>query len=58
MWAVRPAAILKKYAGLLDTFTANTGGFIDVDKLAKAMLKIALDGYADRIVEADALVKI
>jgi hypothetical protein len=31
---------------------------IDVDRLAAAMAKIALDGYKDRIVAAPALLKV
>ncbi|KAI4859145.1 hypothetical protein F4820DRAFT_440684 [Hypoxylon rubiginosum] len=58
VWAVRPGGIVKKHASLMNTLTANTIGVIDVDHLAKAMLKIVLDGHADRIVETNALLKI
>ncbi|KAI0131429.1 hypothetical protein F4814DRAFT_405987 [Daldinia grandis] len=58
VWAVRPGGIVKKYAGLINTLTANTSGFIAVDHLARAMLKIALNGHANRIVEANELLKI
>ncbi|KAI2615059.1 hypothetical protein GGR54DRAFT_307215 [Hypoxylon sp. NC1633] len=57
VWAVRPGGIVKKHAGLMNALTAYTSGFITVDHLAKATLKIVLDGHADRILEADALLK-
>lgn len=49
---------MKKHAGLMNALTVNTSGFIEVDHLAKAMLKIALEGHADRILEANVLLKI
>ncbi|KAI1403325.1 hypothetical protein F4819DRAFT_231387 [Hypoxylon fuscum] len=58
VWAVRPGGIVKKHAGLMNALTVNTSGFIEVDHLAKAMLKIALEGHADRILEANVLLKI
>ncbi|KAI1780316.1 hypothetical protein F4818DRAFT_395339 [Hypoxylon cercidicola] len=58
VWAVRPGGIVKKHAGLMNLLTANSGGLIDVDHLAKAMLKIVLVGHADRIIESSALLKI
>ncbi|KAI0182102.1 hypothetical protein GGR52DRAFT_67504 [Hypoxylon sp. FL1284] len=58
VWAVRPGGIIKKYANLMNLLTVNTVGIIEVDNLAKAMLKITLDGHADRIIESSALLKI
>ncbi|KAF3071064.1 hypothetical protein GL218_00887 [Daldinia childiae] len=58
VWAVRPGGIVKKYAGVINALTANTSGFIAVDHLARAMLKIALNGHANRIIEANELLKI
>lgn len=49
---------MKKYAGLINALTANTSGFIAVDHLARAMLKIVLNGHANRIIEANELLKI
>ncbi|KAI6088769.1 hypothetical protein F4821DRAFT_232923 [Hypoxylon rubiginosum] len=58
VWAVRPGGIVKKHANIMNLLTANTSGIIEVDHLAKAMLKIVLDGHTDRIVESGALLKI
>ncbi|KAI0376393.1 hypothetical protein F5Y04DRAFT_266448 [Hypomontagnella monticulosa] len=52
VWAVRPSAITKKHAPLI-----NSIGLISVDRLAKAMLKIVTEGYHNRIIELDELVK-
>lgn len=49
---------MKKHAGLMNLLTANTSGFIGVDQLAKAMLKIVVNGYKDRIIETNELLKI
>ncbi|KAL7624584.1 hypothetical protein AAE478_006151 [Parahypoxylon ruwenzoriense] len=58
VWAVRPGGIVKNHAGLMNLLTISSSGFIAVDHLAKAMLKVALDGYEKRIIESDALVKL
>ncbi|OTA65357.1 hypothetical protein K449DRAFT_463472 [Hypoxylon sp. EC38] len=58
VWAVRPGGILKKHAGIINLLTANTSGFIGVDQLAKAMLKIVVNGYKDRIIETNELLRI
>ncbi|KAI1381201.1 hypothetical protein F4677DRAFT_119348 [Hypoxylon crocopeplum] len=58
VWAVRPGGIVKRHAGLMNALTVNTSGFITLDHLAKAVVKVVLDGHADRIIEADALLKL
>lgn len=57
-WSVRPGAIMRKHAGLMNLLTANTSGFIGLDHLAKAMLTIIVNGYKDRIIETEELLKI
>ncbi|KAI1204537.1 uncharacterized protein F4807DRAFT_329010 [Annulohypoxylon truncatum] len=57
-WSVRPGAIMKRHAGLVNILTANTSGFIGVDHLAKAMLTIVINGHKDRIIEAEELLKL
>ncbi|KAI1471521.1 uncharacterized protein F4812DRAFT_414377 [Daldinia caldariorum] len=58
VWAMRPGGIVRKYAGLINALTAYTSGFIAVDQLAKAMLKIVVNGHANRIIESNELLKI
>ncbi|KAI1417905.1 hypothetical protein F5Y13DRAFT_150023 [Hypoxylon sp. FL1857] len=58
VWAVRPSGILKKHAGLINLLTANALCFIEVDRLARAMLRIVVNGHKDRIIEARELLKI
>ncbi|KAI1098036.1 hypothetical protein F4804DRAFT_325857 [Jackrogersella minutella] len=58
VWAVRPGGIVKRGAGLANLLTAHSTGFIEVDRLAKAMLKIVVDGHKDRIIEANELLKV
>ncbi|KAI1454148.1 hypothetical protein F4805DRAFT_440877 [Annulohypoxylon moriforme] len=57
-WSVRPGAIMRKHAGLMNLLTVNTAGFIGLDHLAKAMLTIVINGHKDRILEADELLKL
>ncbi|KAI0008414.1 hypothetical protein F4779DRAFT_450959 [Xylariaceae sp. FL0662B] len=57
IWAVRPGGIVKSGARPLNILTAYTTGCIDVDHLAKDMIRIAHDGHQDRIIESDALLK-
>ncbi|KAI1382819.1 uncharacterized protein F4822DRAFT_422694 [Hypoxylon trugodes] len=58
VWAVRPSVITKKYPTLVNGLMVHTMGSIPVDHLAKAMLKIAFEGYKDHIIEYEALLKI
>ncbi|KAI0884564.1 uncharacterized protein GGS22DRAFT_163809 [Annulohypoxylon maeteangense] len=57
VWAVRPGAITKRHAGLMNLLTANTSGFIELDHLARAMLTIVVEGHKNRIIEAEELLK-
>ncbi|KAI0837411.1 hypothetical protein F5Y06DRAFT_271637 [Hypoxylon sp. FL0890] len=53
VWAVRPNGVVKKHGALI-----NMLGLIGVDQLARAMLKIVVDGHKDRIIESNELSKI
>ncbi|KAK3393426.1 hypothetical protein B0H63DRAFT_498621 [Podospora didyma] len=52
---VRPSGVLPAGAGLAQKLVGKLYGAIDVDHLARAMVRIALDGHEERIIENDVL---
>ncbi|KAI0019478.1 hypothetical protein F4780DRAFT_447686 [Xylariomycetidae sp. FL0641] len=54
---VRPGGILAKDAGPLKAAPLKLVGFIPVERLAKAMVRLVVEGHESRIVEAEVLTK-
>jgi hypothetical protein len=51
----RPSGILPADAGLAARATGKLYGAINVDHLAKAFIRVVLEGYKERIIENEVL---
>lgn len=51
----RPSGILPPNAGLASKLTGKLYAAIDVDHLARGLLRVALEGHKERIIENDSL---
>ena len=51
----RPSGILPADAGLAARATGKLYGAINVDRLAKAFIRVVLEGYKERIIENEVL---
>ncbi|KAK4237205.1 hypothetical protein C8A03DRAFT_44927 [Achaetomium macrosporum] len=58
VYCVRPSGILPPDAGLALRLSGKLYGAIEVDHLAKAFIRILLEGYRERIVENDQLLQL
>jgi NAD(P)-dependent dehydrogenase (short-subunit alcohol dehydrogenase family) len=54
----RPSGILPGDAGLPAKITGKLYGAIDADRLAKAFVRVVLEGYKERIIENDTLLSL
>lgn len=54
----RPSGILPADAGLATRLSGKLYGAIEVDRLAKAFVRILLDGFKERIIENDTLLSL
>ncbi len=57
VWCVRPSGILPNDAGIATKLTGKLFAAIDVNKVAIVMVKIALDGHDQRIIENDTMLQ-
>lgn len=51
VYCARPSGILRPDTGLAARFLGKLYGAIDVDQLAKALIKVLLEGYQDQVIE-------
>ncbi|KAL1874740.1 hypothetical protein VTK73DRAFT_268 [Phialemonium thermophilum] len=58
VWCARPSGVLPTDAGLATKAIGKLYGAIGVDHLASAMIKVCLQGYPQRIIENDELLRI
>lgn len=57
VWCVRPSGILPSDAGTMTKCVGKLYAAIGVDRLASDMVKIALEGYPERLIENGALMQ-
>ena len=58
VFCVRPGGIVAAGKGVLHAVVAKMAFGIGVDVLARAMCKIAVEGYGEHVIENDELVRI
>jgi hypothetical protein len=55
VYCARPSGILPANASLATKLVGKLYGAIEVDRLAKAFIRVLLEGYKERIIENDKL---
>jgi hypothetical protein len=55
VYCARPSGVLPPDAGLAAKLSGKLYGAIEADQLAKAFVRVVLEGYEERIIENDQL---